>query len=235
MKWFLELSIFLLIVSILVTNTKKGFVHSVLGAAKVVISIAVTFCFGGRFSTFLDERIVGDRVFSYAYERLSSIYEGSAQAFDPSRIFERMPNWLRVLLESMGADSLLTGRDYPEFTRLEDAAHAFAQPISAFISDLLAYALVFAASMLIMSLLAFLLGKLVDLPVIRTFDRFLGFLLGVLSSVLYASVYAVLVFALLSLVEGAAHTFAFHDAFEQTVLFRWIYEHNLFRWIFGIG
>ena len=235
MKWFLDISIVALIVAILLRNTKRGFVRSVLGAAKALISLALTFCFGERVSVFLDERFIGNRVFSYVYDRLLSVYEDSSQLFDPSHIFDRMPNWLRVLLESMGADSLMSGTEHSSLTQLEDAAHTFATPISAFISDLIAYALVFALSMLLLGLLAYLLGKIADLPVIRTCDRLLGFLLGVVCSILFASVYAVLLFALFSLVEGGAHAFAFHDAFEQTVVFRPIYEHNLFRWIFGIG
>ena len=119
--------------------------------------------------------------------------------------------------------------------QLYDMAQSFAAPITKVISDLLGYALVFFIALLCLNILAALLGKVADLPVIRSCDRLLGLALGIACAVLYASVYAVLIFAIFSLVEGANHAFAFHEAMEQTRLFQFIYEYNVFRVILGIG
>ena len=240
MKWFLDISVLLLILTTVIMCAKKGFLRSVLGAAKTVIALILTFCFSGRVSLWLDEHVVGHRVFSYVYDRFTAMFEGGEGTVDLSHILNNIPNWLRVLLESMGVDVSSIGGRYAGLTdtthaKLEEMAHSFADPISSFISDLLAYALVFLISLLVLTLLAYLLGKIAELPVIRTCDRLLGFALGVVCAILYASVYTVLLFAVLSMVEGSLHSFAFHDAFEQTVVFRQAYEYNLFRWIFGIG
>ncbi len=240
MRFFLDISLLLLIAVTIFSCWHKGFIRSVLGTAKTVISVVLTYMFGAKVSAFLAERVVGQRVVRYVHDRFLAMFEQDAQVFDLSRVMENLPDWLRVLFERTNADSASAGSDYANVTeasadKLYEMAESFARPISNIISDFLGYASVFLFSMLALTILAYILGKIADLPVIRTCDRLLGFLLGVLCAALYASVYTLLLFAILSLVEGSYEAVRFHQAFEQTVLFRQCYEYNLFRWIFGIG
>ena len=73
------------------------------------------------------------------------------------------------------------------------------------------------------------------MPVIRNIDHLLGLALGVVCAILYASAYTLLLFAALSMLEGVRPDFAFHEAYEQTIIFQRIYNINLFRFLFGIG
>lgn len=238
MKLFLDISIALLIASTVIVCWHRGFIRSVLGAAKTVLAVVATYLFGARASAWLAEHIVGVRVTDYVYGRFVAMHEQGTEVFDLSHVAQNLPDWLKTIFARTGID--FSGSDYSNMTeaggeQLYDMAQSFAAPITKVISDLLGYALVFFIALLCLNILAALLGKVADLPVIRSCDRLLGLALGLVCAVLYASVYAVLIFAIFSLVEGANHAFAFHEAMEQTRLFKFIYEYNVFRVILGIG
>lgn len=238
MKFFLDISIALLIVSTVIVCWHRGFIRSVLGAAKTVLAVIATYLFGARASAWLAERVIGARVTSYVHSRFVAMHEQGTEVFDLSHVAENLPEWLKNIFERTGVDFSTSG--YESITeangdQLYDMATSFAAPIAKVISDFLGYALVFFAALLCLNILAALLGKVADLPIIRGCDRLLGLVLGVLCAMLYASVYAVLIYAIFSMIEGAEHAFRFHEAMEQTRLFKFIYEYNVFRVILGIG
>jgi uncharacterized membrane protein required for colicin V production len=240
MKIFLDLSVAALIVATIVICRHRGFVRSVLGATKTLVAVILTFMFGSLVSDWLCNAWIGARVTDFVHGRFLSMFEDGARVFNPSRIVSELPSWLRTLFDATTADSASTGADYAHMTEatadeLYEMAEAFAAPIARVISDFIGYAAVFLVSMLLLSVAAFLLGKIADLPLIRSVDRLLGLALGIFGAFFYAAAYTLLMFGLLSLVEGSFEELQFHRAFEESLLFRWFYEHNLLRWIFGIG
>ena len=240
MRLFLDLTPVILIVVTIIVCWHRGFIRSILGAAKSLIAVIVTYLFGERASAWLAEHVVGERVTNYVHTRFLAMHEQGAEVFDLAHIVENLPGWLNVLFERTDASSSATGTGYMGMSeasgeQLYDMAQSFSAPITNVISDFLGYSAIFLVAMLLLTLLAFLLGKIADLPVIRTCDRLLGFLLGLVSAALYASVFAVLIFAVFSMIEGANEGFRFHEIMEQTMLFKYVYEYNIFRFVFGIG
>lgn len=240
MKFFLDLSIAILFATTVIVCWHRGFIRSVLGAAKTVLAVIATYLFGERVSVWLAEHVIGERVTNYVHSRFLAMHEQGTQVFDPSHIIENLPSWLKVLFERTNADSASAGTDYTHVTEangeeLYDMAQSFASPITRIISDFLGYAAVFFIALLALTVLAYVLGKIADLPIIRGCDRLLGLLLGLACAALYASVFAVLIFAIFSMIEGANEGFRFHEAMEQTMLFKHLYEYNIFRYIFGMG
>ena len=238
MQLYLDLSVLVLILVTVIVFWVKGFIRSMLGFAKAVLSVILTYHFGPRLSVWVERALVGERVHTYVHDRFTAMFDEAAATFDLSHVVENLPSWLRAILST--SDISEVGGDFLHMTdatadEMWQMAESFADPISRTISDFIGYALTFLGVMMVLSLVTLLLGKFADLPIIRTCDRLLGFLLGVVSAALYASVYTVLLFAILSMVEGSYASVPFHDAFDQTVLFSWIYDHNLFRVIFGIG
>lgn len=239
MRLFLDLAPAILIAVTVIVCWSRGFIRSMLGVAKTLIAVIVTYLFGGRVSAWLAEQLIGDRITNYVHTRFLAMHEQGAEVFDLAHIVENLPNWLKVLMQHTDTSSA-TGTDYSGISeasgeQLYDMAQSFAAPITNVISDFLGYSAVFLVAMLILTLLAFILGKIADLPVIRTCDRLLGFLLGLVCAALYVSVFAILIFAVFSMIEGANEGFRFHEIMEQTMLFKYVYEYNIFRFVFGIG
>ena len=238
MQLYLDLSVLALILITVIEFWIKGFIRSMLGFAKAVLSVILTYHIGPRISSWLEQTFVAERVHTYVHDRFTAMFDQAASSFDLSHVVENLPAWLRAILST--SDVSEVGGDYLHMTdatanELWQMAESFADPIARTISNFIGYALTFLCVMLVLSLVALLLGKFADLPIIRTCDKLLGFLLGVLSAALYASVYTVLMFAVFSMIEGSYASVPFHEAFEQSTLFSWVYDHNLFRLIFGIG
>lgn len=238
MQLFLDISVVALILVTVIVCWVKGFIRSALGVAKAVLSVILTFTIAPHVAGWIRDTIIGDRIANYIYSRFVAMFEQGAATFDLSHVVANLPTWLRTLLGASDAAAL--GSDFTHMTnatasQLWSMAETFAGPIENMISRFIGYAVTFLVVMLVLSIAAFFLSKLADLPVLRTCDRLLGLLLGILSAVLYSATYTVLLFAIFSLIEGSYAGFEFHAAFEGTVVFQWIYNHNLFRLIFGIG
>lgn len=238
MQLFLDLSVVALILVTVIVCWVKGFIRSALGVAKAVLSVILTFTLAPHLANWIQNRLIGDRIANYIYSRFVAMFEQGASTFDLSHVVENLPGWLRTMLGASDAAAL--GSDFVHMTdatasQLWNMAETFAGPIESTVSKFIGYAVTFFGVMLILSIVAFFLSKLADLPVLRTCDRLLGLLLGLLSAALYSATYTVLLFAILSLIEGSYSGLTFHQAFENTVVFQWIYHHNLFRLIFGIG
>lgn len=240
MKYFLDLSLALLILATVISCWRRGFIRSVLGAAKALISAIVTYIFGSAVSAWLESKYMLSHVTEVIYNRLLGMFGQGSDHFDLSAVLNQLPDWLKSLLSVFRVDLTEIEETYGSMTEgsaeaLHEMAQSIGQPVAQILSDVVAYAALFFGSMLALSLLAFFLGKVADLPIIRTCDRFLGFLLGVLGAVVYASAYTLILYLLLSFIQTSYEQLAFSQAFGETVLFRWVYEHNIFRLIFPIG
>jgi uncharacterized membrane protein required for colicin V production len=237
MSFFLDISLLALILTTVIMRWKKGFVRSVVGVGKTLICILATYLFGASASAFVSERWITGRVTQYVYERLLAMFEAGAETFDLSVIAGNIPSWVQLFFEKLGIDFAGVVGDITtvDASGLQSLAQSLATPITNLISDIIGYSGVYLIALALVSILAYVLVKIADLPIIRQVDRGLGCALGVCMAMLYASVYTLLLFALLSLIEGYKPEFAFHEAYEKTWLFYRFYDINIFRFIFGIG
>ena len=240
MKYFLDISLLLLIVLTIVICWKRGLIRSLFGVAKNLIAIIVTYALGPTVSGWISEYLLTEKVTEYVRGRLLAMFEAGAETFDLTHILDNIPAWVQTFFQKSGIDpEALVGKlgdaTNADLSMLDSLASRLAAPITKMLSDFLGYTLLFLVSLLVLTILAFLLGKISELPGIRSIDHALGLVLGILCAILYASAYTLLLFAVLSMIEGVRPDFAFHEAYEQTILFRRIYGINLFRLMFGIG
>lgn len=237
MNFFLDLSLIALIAITIFVCWHKGFIRSVLGVGKALLCVLVTYLFGTHVSAFLSEHWISGRVTQYVYERLLALFEAGVETFDIGVITDNLPSWVQGFLEKSGVDvgTILGNLTTVDTAGLQNLSQSLAGPIVKLISDIIGYAAVYLISLILFSVLSRILIKIADLPLIRKVDKILGCALGVCSAFIYASVYTLLLFAILSMIEGSNPNFAFHAAYDKTWVFRNFYNINIFRWIFGIG
>ena len=240
MKYFLDISLVLLILVTVFSCWKKGFIRSVFGVAKIVVASVLTYMLGGYVSDKMAEYWLDEKITGYVSDKLFAMFDAGAQTFDLSKVFDHISDSARTMLEKLNVDVSALAEEYASHTtasseELRILADRIAQPVSTVLSNILGYSVVFLVLMLSLSILGYLLGKATDLPVIHAFDRTLGLALGVVSALFYASVYTLLVFAVLNLISTSYPAIAFGRAYEETVLFKAMYETNLIRIFFGKG
>ena len=237
MNIFLDVSLFALIVATILVCWIKGFIKTVLGVGKTLICILATYLLGAPASALVAERWIDGRVTQYVYDRLLALFETGVQTFDISVITANIPSWIQTFLEKLGVNinSITEGLTTVDTEGLQNLSQTLADPITNLISDIIGYAGVYLITLILLSILTWILVKIAELPVIKKVDKTLGCILGVCSAFVYASVYTLLLFAIFSLIEGYNPEFAFHAAYDKSWLFRLFYDINVFRLIFGIG
>ena len=238
-KYFLDISLALLIVVTIVHCWYKGMIRSIVGAVKVVLAIILTYCFSPKLSVWLGDVYFNGKITAFVGEKLLSFYETGAEKFNLGMIFENLPDWLTTLLRNFDVDVAALSEKYSSATEattmeLQALAASIASPIAKILSDTVAYLAVFLVSLLALTLLAWGLGLIAKLPIIRNVDRVLGLILGVFCAMFYASVYVVLVYTILNYLETTSVGLSFREHFEQTMIFRRAYDWNLFRLLFGL-
>jgi hypothetical protein len=104
MKYFLDLSLLLLIVLTVVVCWKRGFVRSVFGTAKNLLAIVLTSAFGSVASGLISQYLLTEKVTEYVRSRLLAMFEAGAETFDLSSVADNLPSWVGTILEKTGMD-----------------------------------------------------------------------------------------------------------------------------------
>lgn len=237
---FLDVSLLVIIVVTVLSCWFKGFIRSTFGLAKSILCVFASCLFGPMASAWVSEHLITARVTGYVHGKLLSMFEAGTETFDLTQVFDNLPSWLNSLFNGMGVDPSVLAGDLANQTEadaggLSQLASTLAQPITKLLSDLIAYAGIFLITMLFFSIIASVLIKISKLPVIHQVDRVLGLVLGIVCALIYTAVYTLLVYAVMSLVEAGFEGVPFHEAFENSWLFRHCFNLNILRWIFGIG
>ena len=236
MQYFLDISLIVIFLATILVYWHRGLIRSLMGAAKTVLAIVVTYLFGDTVSSWLYLSFIQPVVHGYVHTRLEEAIASGELSSGLAKLVNEMPRWLQKLLELFHVDiePLLQDMAEQRFEEIEALAFRIADPLAEFFSSVVGYAAVFLIASLLLSVAVWILGKIADLPVIRKCDRALGLILGVICAVLYSSIYVLLVYAVLGWFEVRYSTVPFSSAFEVSWLFRHAYEWNLFRFLFGI-
>lgn len=237
---FLDISLLAIIVITVLICRNRGFVRSISGLVNWMLCMVMSYLFGPTVSAWVSKSFVMTRVTDFMHNKLTAMFEAGAETFDLSEVVENLPSWLTSLFGRIGVDLPSLVGDFTNQTQadngtLSQLAAKLAQPIAKLLSDLIAYAGIFLLSMLLFGIAIKIMTKIVKLPVVRRVDRVLGLLLGIVRALIYSAIYTLLTYAVMSLVETKFDGVAFHQAFENTWLFRHCFNFNILRWIFGIG
>ena len=97
-----------------------------------------------------------------------------------------------------------------------------------FIASVLSFCLLFVIFILAIKLVTFLLDKFFRLPILKKANRLLGFCLGLLIGFLYAQILSIFLFTFSELLVYTLDWIS-AEAYEGSVVARWMFDHNIFR------
>lgn len=224
MNFLLDGLLLAIVITTIVIYYNRGFVKAVLGFGKTLLSFICAAIFGPVLGGVLASRFFDGKLTETVYNTLYNLCaEGGA--LDISRLAESLPESLRMLATQCGADVdsiIASGAGSADVeARLAEIAQGIALPISAVISKLVGYVLVFIAAYLILLLVSFILEGVAELPVIRVFNHLLGLLLGFVCAIIFAFIFIFVARAVLYYVIAAGDPNQAADIVESTVLFKY--------------
>ena len=167
--------------------TKRGFVESVFKYGHSIMAGILTFVFGPMVGEVIYAKFVYNGIHGWVSEKTSLLLHSAADKVDVDAVIEELPF---IVKQFLNPDEI-KAKFGETITDIEMSAQEFAaavsEPISGVISNLIAYVIVFLVAVLVLLIFGKLLDLIVQLPILRTVNTALGFIVGIGAAILALS------------------------------------------------
>ncbi|MBR5309186.1 MAG: CvpA family protein [Clostridia bacterium] len=237
----LDAAIVLIIALTLIVCAAKGFIKSVFGVLKFVVSFILASIFKGTVAVFIMEHNLYTDARDAATGKIAEMVSRLGENFDSEGLvnaFREKNPALFAFLEQLGVSDEGTKSAVENAARegCEDLSVALAEyivhPIMESIAYVLGFLLVFVAAFLALCLVQWLLGVIFRLPVLNAINKLGGVVVGLILAVLYSSLFVILTSPIVSNPEIVGGEWS-ADAAEKTYIYSYIEENNIISDIFG--
>ena len=196
----LDIIIIAITALLIIAGYRRGFFKSVMTLCTGVASVLVAYTFTPRLSLWLKENFILEKLAGGLSDTLESIAgTGSDGVYDMTKLIR--DSQFGEIVSRYGADpdkiagvvsDMGDGAVNATAAAAKTVARAVAEPIASTVSDVVAFVALFIGAVLVLKLVTWLLGFVFRLPVLRTMDRLMGLVFGVLSALLFVWVFAML-------------------------------------------
>lgn len=198
MFFVLDIIAVLLFLLSVVSCHHKGFFKSFFGMLKVVIAIIASYIFMPTVAYFYRTNFVEKLISDNVASRINSIARRTAEGFNLEKLFNDMPSEFADILERYGADTQKLSEKFGSLTdaaeeSVSELASSITSSVVRTVSDILAFATLFIGALIILTVVIWIIGMIVQLPVLSAIDKGLGVAFGIISGLLIVWVYCNLV------------------------------------------
>ena len=193
----LDLSIVIIFIIFISIGFNRGLIHSVISLCGKVVSLIIAFIFSENLGIYIDKTYVHVPLRQWLVNELSPTADNvkaSLTDLDLESLFRDMPEFFLNVIDFLGVDIDSISETYSSIAQqsIEQAkaavVDAMVSPLSATISRVIAFALIFLICCIAVWILWWLSDFIINLPVIRQLDKLGGVVFGVLNSFLIAFV-----------------------------------------------
>ena len=231
----IALAIFLITV---ISCQRKGFFKSFFGLIKVVLALVVAYIFMPTVAYFYRTSFVERLVSKNVAERINVLAQKTADGLNLSKLFSDMPSEFSDILSRYGADGEKLAERFgviedAALDSVNDLASSITSKVVHGISDTLAFATLFVGGLVILTLVIWLMGFILKLPVLSSIDKGLGFIFGLISGILLVWVYSNLMTYALETIEILKPGILGEDVIDNTFIVKYISENYMFGFAKG--
>ena len=173
--------IFVLVgLALIFTCAKRGLIKSAIHFCKTILAFVFAYLFGSKLGQLVCEKWISAPVHDWVYGKLEGLYANTAEGLNVESITAAFPDF--VMSEEVKANLQSASGSGEQL--LNDMTDAIATPAATVISNVIGYVGVFLISIVLLSLAALLLTKLVEhISFLNTVNTVLGGVLGLLIAV----------------------------------------------------
>lgn len=202
----LDIAIVLILILFLMLGIRKGFIRSVIRTVGKIAALILAVVFSEGLGNYINANYVSVPMREWLINQLSPTASNENAALsnlDLDALFRDLPQFFTDIAGYLGIDLTEMASQYETWKILGTeqaksiAMSSMVEPISALISRLIAFVVIFVVCYLAVLLIWWLSDLIVNVPVIRQFDKLGGAILGVLGGV-------IVVFVLISVFNLAA-------------------------------
>ena len=247
MNAVLDIAILILMAAIILVNWHRGFFKSVMGFVSLVIAFIVSNIYYKQLANYIADKYLYSFFQENILKRFASILVSKTNDFDMSKLLRDKPTEFVTILNNYGFNTeqvsdMLSSYNEAAASSANEALAGTAQaaneyvaqtivnPVAYGVSCFIGFVLIFAACMLVLTLVCFIIDKIFKLPVLNTLNKLLGLVLGIVIAIISAFIFTasvnfVLPFAQSADISGGKDA---EDIVADTLIFKHFYELNPF-------
>lgn len=212
----------------IVTGMRKGFIKSVMGLIKGVVSLLAAWAYTPVVRESIKENYIIDRIAEGIAETLRSLALNlDTQTYDLAKVATDLPEAYTAILTRYGIDipsfsQKIADLTYTDEGILYDYSAMIADPCATMVASAAAFALVFLATYVGLTLVAWVGDVFFHLPVLSEANHFAGLVFGILEAAFFAYVIAIVGGSLVEAMGPIDPSLFGASAVENTILCKWI-------------
>ena len=181
--WIIDVLFIVVAAVMIIIGVKRGFIKTVIGSAKLILSILLAVLIGGLLGNFFQVAFVENTVREPVYHWVNETAAAVSEELNVDGIMEELPDFL--IGDDLRAEIEEATSQESRDEMVKDITEAVTKPLSIAISKVLGYAVVFIVAFIALSIVAWLLNKWAENnEIVNTVNRALGGILGALSAVI---------------------------------------------------
>lgn len=166
-------------------------------------------------------------------DRIHSLVRAFGDGFDLQKLFSDMPAEFSDIISRYGADADKLSERFGKMSsaaeeNITDLVETITAPVVKSVSNILAYAALFVGSLIILSIVIWIVGIIMKLPVLRSIDKTLGLIFGAVSALLLVWVYCNIVAFMINSISIVKPGLIGNNVLENTYIIKYICENYAF-------
>ena len=237
----IDLVFFAAFLVIIIVNTVRGFVKAFMKLGSSIVSVILAGIFSGKLGQVFHDWFMADwlneKIANITLSAMPSL-EGVPDGFTVTinDLLTAMTGKFSLLLSIAGVNMAELSGSYGSLPATEEnvllmSAH-IGDNLSMILAKGLAFIVIFLASLLLFALVTSLLNAATELPVIKTANRILGFIFGVLSALIIGSIGSFVVTKAIEIISVFSETVSALHIAEDSMALRLFDKYNLVSLIF---
>jgi len=183
----LDVIILIVALTVIVADTKKGFVKSFMGLISTAVAMLLAYAFTPWLSAVFRGRLVLEDIATGISSTLKSLTASEDGTFNLEKLFSSETYF--EIAQRYGAKTeelkeVISGKTAADAETVDSLSDLIAAPAATLISNALAFLVIFIGFLLLLRLLTYLMDLVFSLPVLHTANTALGFVFGFLSAFL---------------------------------------------------
>lgn len=196
MEFIFDIFLFLVLILVILISTKRGFVRSVWASVTIIGAFALAYTFGPALGDYFCSEFILPKVTEYVYELINGMTGVAEGGLDFSEFFATLPDEFIIMSESFGVSLDALREEFLSVMvvsqdEVYELASSIALPISSTISHLIGIIVAFFASVIVLTIIGFIVKIISKIPVIKTLDGILGFIFGIIKGIVIISMICV--------------------------------------------
>lgn len=231
MSFLLDVVLIVVCVAIIVIATKRGFVRSLMSFVSKIVALIAAYTFTPVAASFLKTRFILEPVTNSIATTLRQ-YVVSGGEYDFAAISDKIPQPVMALLEryNVTSDVIRDGLSAAQTdgeVALRSLSEKIADPVVTVISTAASFLAIFLIACLVLWIVTLIVNALFKLPVLRTANTLLGFILGVCTAALIVFVYSSVISSLVTSLGSIAPKWFGADVIDKTLIVKFFANHDL--------